>query len=132
MDDTIKNNITLKQNKDKVDHRKLDEVIKICGLEKFILNSPNGYETNIGERGIFISGGELQRIGIARALYNDKEILLFDEFTNQLDKENEEKILQQVNKLDKTTIMISHKLSTLKYCNKIVRIENNQINEIIK
>ena len=132
LDDTIKNNITLKQNKDKVDHIKLDEVIKICVLEKFIINSPNGYETNIGEKVIFISGGELQRIGIARALYNDKEILLFDEFTNQLDKENEEKILQQVNKLDKTTIMISHKLSTLKYCNKIVRIENNQINEIIK
>jgi len=132
LDDTIKNNITLKQSKDKVDYKKLDKVIEVCGLEKFLLNSPLGYETIIGERGIFISGGELQRIGIARALYNDKEILLFDEFTNQLDEQNEEKILQQVNKLDKTTIMISHKLSTLKYCNKIVVIENNKINEIKK
>ena len=55
---------------------------------------------------------------------------LFDEFTNQLDDENEEKILQQVNKLDKTIVMISHKLSTLKYCNKLFVIENKKIREL--
>ena len=130
LDDTIKNNITLRQKKENVDYKKLDKVIEFCGLEAFLSNTSQGYETIIGERGVLISGGELQRIGIARALYNDKEILLFDEFTNQLDDENEEKILQQVNKLDKTIVMISHKLSTLKYCNKLFVIENKKIREL--
>lgn len=130
LDDTIRNNITLKQKKESIDYKKLDKVIEFCGLENFLSNAPQGYETIMGERGVFISGGELQRIGIARALYNDKEILLFDEFTNQLDDENEEKILQQVNKLDKTIVMISHKLSTLKYCNKLVTIKNKKITEL--
>jgi len=129
-DDTIKNNITLRQKKENVDYKKLDKVIEFCGLEAFLSNTSQGYETIIGERGVLISGGELQRIGIARALYNDKEILLFDEFTNQLDDENEEKILQQVNKLNKTIVMISHKLSTLKYCNKLFVIENKKIREL--
>ena len=76
-----------------------------------------------------ISGGQMQRIGIARALYNEKDILIFDESTSSLDLETEKKFFKSIEnfKRKKTIIIISHKLNTLKICDKIYKLKNNSL-----
>ena len=88
-----------------------------------------GVNTVVGERGIKISGGERQRIGIARALYNNPSILIFDEATSALDLETEKEILETLIKLkgEKTIIFITHRVSSLKYCNKVYQLENSDL-----
>ena len=86
----------------------------------------------MGERGVKISGGEKQRVGIARALYNDPDILVFDEATSALDLDTEKKILEtliQFKKI-KTVIIITHRTSSLKICDKVFKIQNEEIKEI--
>ena len=119
MKDSLKNNITLRQETENIDLKKLNQAIVASGLESFISNLPEGLNTLVNESGYNISGGELQRIMIARALYFSKEILIFDEFTSSLDPKTEDLILQGINKINKTTIIVSHKLTSLKYCDKI-------------
>ena len=88
-------------------------------LNQFVEDLEGNKKTNLGEYGDKISGGQKQRLGIARALYNDPEILILDESTSALDKENEQKIMNDLVKLknkDITIIMISHRESTLKNC----------------
>ena len=77
---------------------KLNECLKQSELEKFINSLPNGIDTMVGERGSRISGGQLQRVGIARALYNNPEILIFDESTSALDRETESEIFKNIYK----------------------------------
>ena len=86
----------------------------------------NGINTSVGERGFKLSGGQAQRVGIARALYNDPEILILDEATSSLDVNNEKKILESLLNLKrkKTLIIITHRLTTTKYCDKIYRMED--------
>ena len=84
----------------------------------------------IKEEGINISGGEIQRIGIARALINEPEIILLDESTSALDTFTENKILKEIELLKKTTIFVSHRLNSLKFCNKIYGINNSTLKEI--
>ena len=130
MNDSLKNNITLRQENKDVDEAKLDEAIKVSGLGDFIKKLKEGLDTVINENANNMSGGEKQRIVIARALYYAKEILLFDEFTSSLDAKTENEILEQINKIKKTIIIVSHKISTLKYCDKVYTIENNEIKKI--
>ena len=88
-------------------------------------------ETKIGEFGDRISGGQRQRIAIARALYTNPKILILDEFTNSLDLNTEEKIINEVNTLkgEKTIIMIAHRLSTLKNCDYIYKLDKHGISQ---
>ena len=79
-------NITL-ENDNNVNHDKLNNIIRICELEKFILNLKYGLDTKIGENGITLSGGQRQRIGLARSLYKDTQIYILDEATNAIDKD---------------------------------------------
>ena len=130
MNDSLKNNITLRQENKDVDEAKLDDAIRVSGLGDFIKNLKEGLDTVLNENASNMSGGEKQRIVIARALYYAKEILLFDEFTSSLDAKTENEILEQINKIKKTIIIVSHKLSTLKYCDKVYTIENNKIKKI--
>ena len=105
------------------------QVIKIVQLEKFVELSKNKLDTVVGNRGIRISGGEKQRIGIARALYNNPKILIFDEATSALDIDNENKILDEIYEgiNDKTLIIISHRNNTVKYCDSIYVMEQGKI-----
>ena len=98
------------------------KIRRLASLEK-------GLETEVGERGVRLSGGQIQRIGIARALYHNPKILIFDESTSFLDEENEKNILTDIVKLkkEKTLILISHKLSTLRICDKVFEFKNNKI-----
>ena len=127
LDDTIKNNI-LFGNKD-FNEEIFFNSLNAARLENFIETLPEGINTNIGERGVLLSGGQIQRIGIARALYKKPKLLILDESTNALDQETEIKLINDVHKLsDKCNIIIiSHKMSTLKKCDFIYKIENKEI-----
>ncbi len=129
LDDTIKNNITFGINNNKINKKLLSESIKIAQLEKFIESSKNKIDTVVGNRGIRISGGEKQRIGVARALYNNPEILILDEATSALDIDNENKMLDEIYQgIDnKTLIVVSHRNNTVKHCDLIYVMEHGKI-----
>ena len=129
LDDTIKNNIVFGIDEEKIDYKLLNESIKTAQLEKFIELSEYKLDTIVGNRGAKISGGEKQRIGIARALYNNPKILIFDEATSALDIDNENKILEEIYDgiNDKTLIIISHRNNTVKYCESIYVMEQGEV-----
>ena len=129
LNDTIKNNITFGDDLSAVDINKLQKSLKLSQLSSFIETIPDGVETIVGERGSMLSGGQIQRIGIARAIYHESEILIFDESTNALDSEAEQKIIEEIKDLKKTKtiIIISHKLSNLEICDKVYQLKNKQL-----
>jgi len=114
---TILENIALGISNEQIDMAKVLEVIKIAKIEKFIEDLKNGIYTEIGERGILLSGGQIQRIGIARALYKNAEILVLDEATSALDKDTEKSLLTSLNNLKNkiTIISITHRVSEFNY-----------------
>ncbi len=126
-DDTIKNNIAY-ANMDATDNE-IIEAAKLSSSEEFINDLPNKYDTIIGENGVRLSGGEKQRISIARAMLKKSPIILLDEATSSLDSETEEKIQNAINILTKnrTTIVIAHRLSTILNSDKIFVVENGKI-----
>lgn len=129
IDEKILNNVALGVPVNEININKVKECLKFANLSKFINELPEGINTNCGELGDKISGGQKQRLAIARAFYNNAEVLIFDEFTNNLDKENETKIMEDIFKLnDKTRIIVSHSSNVLSYCEKIFEIK--KINNI--
>ena len=126
-DDTIKNNISY-ANLDASDEE-IIEAAKLSNCDEFINQLPKKYETIIGENGIRLSGGEKQRISIARAMLKKSRIILLDEATSSLDSETEEKIQSAINILtkDKTTIVIAHRLSTILNSDRIFVVESGKI-----
>ena len=130
--DTIKKNIALGLNENEIDLEKLNKVSELCQLKDLISKFPKNFDTKLGDRGIEISGGELQRIGIARAFYKRSEILVLDEFTSSLDRNNELKLIElakQISK-EKTVIISAHKKELLDFCDNIFYIKDNKINKI--
>ena len=126
-DDTLKNNITF-LSKDSFDAQKLSDAIKMSGLENLVTSKRNILNENVGEKGIKLSGGEKQRIGIARTLYKNSKILILDEPTSSLDEDNEVKILENIFRLKNLTlIMITHKIYTLKKCDEIFFLSNGKV-----
>ena len=112
MDDSIINNIIL-EKKQNIDQNKIENVCKKLGLYDFIMNLPENFKYSVGENAIRFSGGQKQRLGIARALYRDSQVLIFDEPTSSLDKDNEEKFMRLIKELSKdvTIIIISHSMN---------------------
>ena len=127
--DTIYSNISFESQIKNVDIDKLNNVIKISGLSNFVNKQDNGISSMIGESGYKISGGEKQRISIARALYKDPEILIFDESFNSLDVSTKKIILNEINDLSKhkTIIIISHLQADLQNCNLIIDLTKKLI-----
>ena len=105
----------------------LNNLIKKVNLEKFVKKENNGLSQVLRQDGQNISGGEKQRIGIARALTNNPELIILDEATSGLDYETENNILKTLKKLRKTSIIVSHRLNALKNCDKIYLIKNKEI-----
>ena len=129
LDEDILTNISLQFDKSKIDKDKVLNVLDKVGLfEKF----KNNLKDNLGDNGIKISGGQKQRIGIARALFNNKSLLILDESTSNLDSEVEQKIVELLSELSKeiTIIIISHKMSSLKKCKSIFKINAGKLNYI--
>ena len=113
---------------------KLKNSLKLGELDEFIKNSKNGIDTIVGDKGLDLSGGQLQRLAIARALFKDPEILILDESTNALDEPTEKKIMNNLVENGKnnkqTIIVISHNHELLKFCDKIYEIKNQMMTEI--
>jgi len=129
VDGSIKENILLGQKDNK---QMINEAIKLANLENLINDSDGGINTQVGENGIKISGGQKQRLGIARALYGGRKILFFDEATSALDEETEKKIMKNIYSLRKikTLIIVTHNKELLKNCDKIYKIENKNLIKI--
>ena len=126
-DDTIKNNI--KYAKENATDEEVYEVAKLSFCEEFIRNLPNKFDTLIGENGVRLSGGEKQRLSIARAMMKKSSIILLDEATSSLDTETESKIQEALKILtkNKTTIVIAHRLSTILNSNNIYVIDEGKV-----
>ena len=126
-DDTIRNNI--KYAKEDASDEEVIKVAKLSHCDEFINNLPNKFETLIGENGVRLSGGEKQRLSIARAMMKNSSIILLDEATSSLDSETESKIQDALKILtkDKTTIVIAHRLSTILNSNNIYVIDSGKI-----
>lgn len=129
MDDTVRRNIVLGLEDHEVDETALWRAVQRAQLEPFVARQRDGLDTVVGERGVRISGGERQRIGIARALYHDPEVLVLDEATSALDNETERAVVNAVQAVrgDRTIIMIAHRLTTVRNCDTLHFMEDGQI-----
>ncbi|MFH1917189.1 MAG: ABC transporter ATP-binding protein [Nanoarchaeota archaeon] len=126
-DDTIYNNIAF--SNPQATREDIFAAIKFAKLDKIIQNFPQKEETIVGERGVRLSGGEKQRVSIARALLANKKILILDEATSSLDSETEYEIQRELQRLmqGRTTIIIAHRLSTIMHADKIIVVDNTRI-----
>jgi ATP-binding cassette subfamily B protein len=112
----------------------MDEVMAaamLAGAHEFIMTFPNGYDTQVGERGASLSGGQRQRITIARALIGNPRVLIFDEATSALDNESEKTIQRNMSTIlkDRTTLIIAHRLSTIRHADRILVLDQGVIAE---
>ena len=131
-DDTIINNIILGDTKKTVNKQVIIDILKMVNLYNFVTNLPDGLDTIIGEGGSKLSGGQIQRLGLARAIYKNSEIFILDEPTNSLDVNNESNIINLLKtfKGKKTIIMSSHKIDNFELCDKIFSIKNKKLFQI--
>ena len=127
--DTIKSNIAL--GKYGATDSEIAEAAKIANAHDFIINCPEGYDTNIGDRGAKLSGGQRQRLSIARAVLKNPEFLILDEATSALDTESEQLVQQALTRMLKgrTSVVIAHRLSTIHHADKIIVIDEGRIAE---
>ncbi|HEA0068121.1 SAV1866 family putative multidrug efflux ABC transporter [Staphylococcus aureus] len=127
--DTVKENILL--GRPTATDEEVVEAAKMANAHDFIMNLPQGYDTEVGERGVKLSGGQKQRLSIARIFLNNPPILILDEATSALDLESESIIQEALDVLskDRTTLIVVHRLSTITHADKIVVIENGHIVE---
>lgn len=127
--DTIEGNIAL--GKAGATHEEVVEAAKVANAHSFIMEAPEGYGTNIGDRGVKLSGGQRQRLSIARAVLKNPEVLILDEATSALDTESEMLVQEALNSLLKgrTSVVIAHRLSTIHNADKIIVIDQGRIAE---
>ena len=132
INDTIGNNIALGVRSEKRNEKYFRNAINLSELEKFINGLPSKEKTIVGEKGINLSGGQNQRIGIARALYRDTDVLILDEATSALDELTENNILERIANLKekKTIILVSHRPSVTKFCDNLFELKNENIKQI--
>ena len=126
---TIKENIAIAMPN--IGDEAIERAAKLAGVDEFVRDMPQGYDTFVGERGSLLSGGQRQRVAIARALLLDPKILIFDEATSALDTESEQHILSNMDAIVKgrTTITIAHRLSTVRGCDAILAMDRGRIVE---
>ena len=125
---SIRQNICFKEDFEIIDEKKLTSVLNLCNLQKFVDSKEEGTLFHVGEFGGSLSGGQKQKIGIARALYQDSELLIFDESTSALDEENEKRIIKNIINLEnKTIIFISHNHENFISFSKIFKLEDKKL-----
>jgi len=131
MNDTIKNNILYGVEENEIDTGMFDEAMRNARIYDFVMSLPDKYDTFVGDRGVRLSGGEKQRVSIARALLKNPDILILDEATSSLDAETEMLVQQAIEKAIKgrTVFVIAHRLSTIKNANWIIVLEDGEIKE---
>ncbi|PRB01021.1 ABC transporter ATP-binding protein [Chryseobacterium sp. MYb7] len=127
--DTIANNIAV--GEDHIDKQKLRRAVEIANIKEFIESLPLSYNTKIGNEGVGVSGGQKQRLFIARAVYKSPEYILFDEATSALDANNEKVIMENLEQFfkGKTAVVIAHRLSTVRHADKIIVLDHGRVVE---
>lgn len=132
-DGTIQENITFGIPESQIDEKRIQKVAEEAQITTLIEQTKKNHQTFVGEQGVRLSGGQLQRIGIARALYKKADVIIFDEATSALDNKTELKIMDAISSLhQKITVLITaHRLTTLKNCNKIVKFNQDQTISIV-
>ena len=130
-DDTIAGNISESEQSEIINLEKLKKAAFISNADEFIDKLPNRFNTELGSSGIKLSGGQNQRIMIARAVYKNPEFVFFDEATSALDANNEKTIMKNLNQFMKsrTSIIIAHRLSTVKNADQIIVLDKGEIVE---
>ena len=132
-DRTIAENIAFSESLNKINYKKLKISAEMANISKFIENRKNKYLSLIGEKGLKISSGQRQRLAIARALYKNSKLIVFDEATNALDAKSEKNILETIFGLSRkkyTLIVVSHKINNLKNCDNIYKIQNSKLYKV--
>ena len=131
VDEPVRNNIAFGIADDEIDDNRIWQALEEAQLAAFIRGLPEGLNTSIGDRGVRISGGQRQRLGIARALYHNPEILVFDEATSALDNETEAAVMDAINSFHgrKTMVIIAHRLNTIEKCDIIYKVDAGKITE---
>ncbi|MCR5798938.1 MAG: ABC transporter ATP-binding protein/permease [Lachnospiraceae bacterium] len=129
LDASIRENIAFGVEPDKIDDERVWKVLEQAQMKTFVEEQPDGLDSMIGERGVRISGGQRQRLGIARALYHDPELLIFDEATSALDNDTETAIMEAIDALhgQKTLVIIAHRLRTIENCDLIYEVKDEKI-----
>ena len=130
LDDSIRRNIAFGVDDNDIDDDRVWAVLKEAQMMDFVKDLPDGLDAQIGERGVRISGGQRQRLGIARALYHNPQILIFDEATSALDNDTETAIMDAIDSLhgQKTMVIIAHRLRTIENCDIIYEVKDEKIN----
>ena len=125
LDDTIKNNVTFGQDEENFDSKLFWDCLKISRIDAFVNSLPDRENALVGEKGVKISGGQAQRLGIARAMYRSPDIMILDEATSSLDLETEKDFINSINEIKGklTLIIITHRIASLDICDKIYLIE---------
>jgi ABC-type multidrug transport system fused ATPase/permease subunit len=121
----VAENIAFGVPRERIDMRAVERAARAAQIHDFVVNElPNGYDTDVGDRGIRLSGGQRQRVGIARALYRDPPVLFLDEATSALDAQTEEALNEAIRGLsgDKTIVVIAHKEASLRGCDSTIEI----------
>jgi len=128
-DDTIKRNVAYGVHDSNIDESALWKALELAQVDSFVKDLHDGLDTFVGERGVRISGGQRQRIGIARALYNNPDILIFDEATSSVDMVTEREITKSIESLarKKTVIIVTHRLSTVEKCDQVCILDGGFI-----
>ena len=129
---TIRENIAF--GRPEASEEEIEAAAEAAAAHEFIMSIPDGYDTEVGERGVTLSGGQRQRIAIARALIRNPRILILDEATSSLDTVSESKVQEALSYLmkDRTTFVIAHRLSTIKNADKIVVLKEGRVEQIGK
>ena len=130
VDDTVSRNIALGLDDSSIDRAAVERAARVAHIHEFIVSElPLGYDTVIGERGVRISGGQRQRLGIARALYGDPALLVLDEATSDIDNITEEYITDAIQSLagKKTLLIVAHRLATIRRCDRILVLSDGRI-----
>lgn len=129
LDDTIRRNVAFGVPDAEIDEDAVDRAVAAAQLDRFVAAQPFGLDTEVGENGLRVSGGERQRIGIARALYHDPQVLVLDEATSALDTVTERAVIQSVEQLrgGRTLVMIAHRLSTVRGCDRLYYLKEGRV-----
>jgi ATP-binding cassette, subfamily B, bacterial PglK len=127
-DNTIESNIAFGVPKELIDKVKVKDAAQKAQLSEIIDSFPLKYETRVGERGVQLSGGQCQRIGIARALYKEADVIILDEATSALDSNTEKEVIASIEALSKdiTILVIAHRLNTLKFCSQVIELDQGE------
>jgi ATP-binding cassette subfamily C protein len=131
-DDSIRRNVAFGIEDAEIDEERVDTAIRMAQIDEFIGGLSEGLDTLVGERGVRLSGGQRQRIAVARALYNDPEVLVFDEATAALDPKTERELTREIETLQhkKTLIIIAHRLSTVRQCDRVIFLDQGRIVDV--